>query len=162
MQAPRGETHTALDPEGRFIVPRPLRDDLGLGSTNLSLVASIEPSGCLALRPLADWQVLRDHLKKNARSKRARKAARLFSSMSQQVTHDRQGRVKVPEHVLQRVGIEKGDEERKKVSVVLDGEDVQVWSTMRWAEQMRSLSDGEYEEGIDEILDGAPLEGGQG
>jgi division/cell wall cluster transcriptional repressor MraZ len=146
----RGEYSTTLDNEGRFIVPLPLRDEFGEPRPDTRLVASLEPEGCISLRTADDWARIADDQFRYARSAIERRAASLFSNLSQTVAQDRQGRIRVADELLRRAGIDRRVDGQRHVVVVGQQRQVRVWSRARWDEQLRAL-DGEYASTIDEI-----------
>ena len=45
-----GEHPATLDPEGRLLLPMPLRNVLNPGREDRTLMANLEPEGCIAVR----------------------------------------------------------------------------------------------------------------
>ena len=146
-------THGAtLDAEGRIQLPAPLRDELDLRRTEFRFVATLEGDGSLCLRDRSDWDRWAKGLVERASGDREGRATLLtIAAHSAPVKCDRQGRVRVPDALLELVGLDRRDPAAREVVVVGGFEDIRIWSPGDWgrfADRARS----ELGAGLDRLL----------
>jgi len=134
--APRfsGEHVATLDPEGRILLPMPLRNAFNPGREDRTLMANLEPEGCIALREPERWTAYVDRLRARASDAAAsRRFLMYLAATSAGVKCDRQGRVRVPDGLLQKAGIERAKGARSEVVLSGNFDDIRIWSPERWA-----------------------------
>lgn len=133
-----GEHAATLDAEGRILLPAPLRNLLNPAREEQALMATLEPEGGISLRSVEDWDryvgTLRD---RGSDGKRRRRVVMWLAAHSARVKCDRQGRVRVPDGLLSKAGVERSEEEKREVVVVGGLEQVVLWEPERWAEFCR-------------------------
>ncbi len=119
-----GEYHHSMDEKGRMIIPAKFREALG---KEFILTRGIE--NCIYVYPKQAFEKIAEKLnnlpftKKNARS-----FARFFLSGAQEVELDKQGRILLPEPLLQYASL-------KKNSVIIGaGERLEIWDETKWIE----------------------------
>ena len=129
-----GEHRAQLDPEGRILLPMALRNVLNPAREDISLMATLEPEGCIGIRRVDQWDAyVQDLRSKAGQSLRHRRLTMILAATSTPVKIDRQGRLRIPDSLLSKGGIERGEADNK-VEVVVAGhfEDLRVWSAPRW------------------------------
>ncbi len=130
-----GEHRTQLDPEGRILLPLAVRNLLNPAQEEIGLMATLEPEGCLGVRRVDQWDAYVGGLRERAGSSlRHRRLSMILAATSSPVKIDRQGRLRVPDALLGRAGIERSSDKEAKTEVVVAGhfEDLRVWSAPRW------------------------------
>lgn len=119
-----GEYNHALDNKNRIIVPSKFREALG---EKFVLTKGLD--GCLYAYTLAEWGVLEEKLKKlPLTNKDARAFVRFFFSGANEVDCDKQGRVLIPQNLLQYANIQ-----REIVSIGVSTR-IEIWSKDKWDE----------------------------
>lgn len=114
-----------IDPKGRLPVPAPFRRALSEQGATTVVVTLLDQ--CLAVYPPAEWQRLEGQLRAlPAFSKQAKALTRWLTSRAADCEMDVQGRILLPPHLRQAVGLE-----RDAVVVgVLDR--FEVWAPDTW------------------------------
>jgi division/cell wall cluster transcriptional repressor MraZ len=152
-----GEHPATIDGEGRIQLPLALRDEWNLHKPDFALMASLEPDGSLCLRTREDWDHHSEDLRRSPRpSARARQSLLLFAAYSSSVRCDKSGRVRVPDALLELVGIDRKAEDRREVVLVGNFEDVRLWSKEGW-QAFRDAAREEFAAGIEELIEGRSL-----
>ena len=124
MPAFVGKFERTLDEKGRLVLPSKLREHLD-GRGILTLVEQ----GCLALWPPDAFDEVSGKLAELARGDRAQQVAyRKFLSECAEIRPDGQGRVTLPEDLVEQAGLG-GD-------VLVTGSDnrIEIWDAARWTE----------------------------
>ncbi|MFT7671057.1 MAG: MraZ protein [Planctomycetota bacterium] len=140
-----GEHRAVLDSEARILLPLGLRNTLNPLREEVSLMASLEPEGCVCVRRIDQWDAYVQGLRSLAgQSQRDRRVLMFVAATSAQIKIDRQGRLRIPDSLLTKAGIERGDDKSNKAEVVIAGnfEDLQIWAAGRWDEFCSSALDG--------------------
>ena len=123
-----GEYQHAIDNKNRMIIPAKFREELG---TKFVLTKGLD--GCLYAYTMEEWKVMEEKLKKlPLTSKDARAFVRFFFSGANEVEPDKQGRVLIPQNLLEYAGIEK-----EIVSIGVSTR-IEIWSKARWDEYNNS------------------------
>ena len=152
-----GEHPATIDGEGRIQLPLALRDEWNLHKPDFALMASLEPDGSLCLRTREDWDHHSEDLRRSPRpSARARQSLLLFAAYSSSVRCDKSGRVRVPDALLELVGIDRKAEDRREVVLVGNFEDVRLWSKEGW-QAFRDAAREDFAAGIEELIEGRSL-----
>ncbi len=126
----RGVTTLSLDSKGRLMVPARYRDEL-VGPGNSPVVVTADPSKCLLLFPLADWEPIEKKLNSlSSFNAQTRSLQRLLVGNAADMELDVSGRILLPAMLREFAGLDK--------SVVLVGQGVkfELWNESRWQEQM--------------------------
>ena len=147
-----GEHHATLDGEGRLQLPLNLRDEMNVRRADFSLMANLEPDGSICLRERGDWEAYVDRLRGAAGpSTRNRRTLLILAAHSAPVRCDKQGRVRIPDPLLERAGIDRHQKGRKDLVLVGNFSDLRVWNLARWrAFGEEALAD--FGAGIDALL----------
>lgn len=137
MTSPRtsflGEHPASLDPEGRILLPQGLRNVLNPERDDVTLMANLEPDGSVCVRETHAWQSWISALRAGSEGGSRRRRVLLFlAANSAPVKLDRQGRVRVPDPLLAKAGLDRNDESRRDVVVVGNFDDVRIWSPAGW------------------------------
>ena len=138
-----GQDSCLVDANGRVkLSPRFLADFREVGG---STVLRCLPEGALGVYPEAIWQQMRQG-EANAAAKAGTSAAyrrqlRLFGALSEQQTITNQGRLTIPVHLRERLGLGPGTE----VMVVGSELGVEVWEATRWQAELDLLSQHELQ-----------------
>lgn len=126
----RGVTTLSLDTKGRLAVPSKYRDVL-LAQGDGRVVVTADPSKCLLLYPLQEWEPIEKKL--NALSsfnQQARSLQRLLVGNAADLDLDATGRILLPAMLREFAGLE------KSVVLVGQGAKFELWNESRWQEQM--------------------------
>lgn len=132
-----GEHRTLLDPEGRLLLPLALRNTLNPGGDEVTLMATLEPEGCVGIRRVDQWDDYVGGLRALAgQSLRHRRLMLVLAATSSQVKLDRQGRLRIQDSLLAKAGVERSAERSAKTEVVIAGhfDDLRIWASTRWDE----------------------------
>jgi len=137
-----GEYQHTIDAKGRMIVPAKFREDLGF-----TFVVTRGLDGCLYGYPLEQWQLLRQKLSELPQSKKdARAFARFFNSAASEVEFDKQGRINIPNALIEHAFLDK--------DCVVNGlsNRIEIWDKNRW-EDLLVESEASVEEIAEELED---------
>ena len=137
-----GEYQHTIDAKGRMIVPAKFREDLGF-----TFVVTRGLDGCLYGYPLNQWQLLRQKLSELPQSKKdARAFARFFNSAASEVEFDKQGRINIPNALIEHAFSDK--------ECVVNGlsNRIEIWDKTRW-EDLLVQSEASVEEIAEELED---------
>ncbi|MFT7486207.1 MAG: MraZ protein [Candidatus Paceibacteria bacterium] len=130
-----GEHRTALDGEARILLPLGLRNLLNPLREEVSLMATLEPEGCICVRRVEQWDAYVQDLRQRAgQTLRARRVMMLVAATSVQIKIDKQGRLRIPDHLMSKAGIERMTDNDDKTEVVVAGhfDDLRLWAVGRW------------------------------
>lgn len=116
-----------LDDKQRLAVPKPLRDAFGEESPGKALYVAPGPEESLSLYSRAGFDALAKRFESQSRSKpEVRNYLRLFYSRAEQVAPDSQGRIRIPDRLMQVAALE-------HEIVVLGVQDhAEIWDKARW------------------------------
>ena len=128
-----GEHPASLDPEGRILLPQGLRNVLNPQRDDVNLMANLEPDGSVCVREDHAWQSWVAGLRAGSSEGSRRRRVLLFlAANSAPVKLDKQGRVRIPDPLLAKAGLDRTDETRREVVVVGNFDDVRIWSPAGW------------------------------
>jgi MraZ protein len=125
----RGSSTLNLDSKGRLAVPSRHRDFLQ-SYCGGRLIITADPSKCLLIYPLPDWEPIEKKLNSlSSFNPQTRSLQRLLVGNASDVELDSAGRILVPTSLRQFAGLEK--------SVVLAGQGnkFEVWDEEKWNQQ---------------------------
>ena len=125
----RGSATLNLDSKGRLAVPTRHRDFLQSYCSG-RLIVTADPSKCLLIYPLPDWEPIEKKLNSlSSFNPQTRSLQRLLVGNASDVELDSAGRILVPTSLRQFAGLEK--------SVVLAGQGnkFEVWDEEKWNQQ---------------------------
>lgn len=127
-----GEYEHTLDEKNRIIIPTKLREELGK-----TFVITRGTDGCLFIYPEKAWEEFVNQLKQLPGNKEGREMQRYFMAGAAGCEADKQGRVMIPQRLLDAAAIEK---EVVSVGVI---DKIEVWSKERWekAQSVDSVDD---------------------
>ncbi len=151
-----GQYQATLDGEGRLQLPLGLRDELNVRRSDFRLMANFEPDGSICLRERALWEAFVDGLRHGVGlSARNRRTLLFLAANSSPVRCDKMGRVRVPDPLLERAGIDRRQAGRKELIVVGNFGDLRIWHPDRWAAfGEEALAD--FSEGVDSLMGAHP------
>jgi MraZ protein len=125
----RGVTHLTLDNKGRLAIPAKHRAAL-TGETDGRVVLTADPSHCLLLYPIAEWEPIQARLMAlSSFNERVRSLQRLLVGHADDVELDGAGRILVPSALRQYAALD------KHVVLVGQGNKFELWDEARWTEQ---------------------------
>lgn len=128
-----GAYEHAVDEKGRTVMPARFRAKLGE-----TFVITRGLHGCLWVFSERAWPEVRDKLNpKSLFDDRAVKLQRYFLAAATECTPDRQGRIAIPEILMELAGIKCGD----NVLIMGLGDRVEIWSKVRWKNFNELLTD---------------------
>ncbi|OPA78457.1 cell division/cell wall cluster transcriptional repressor MraZ [Paenibacillus selenitireducens] len=137
-----GEYQHTIDEKGRMIIPSKFRDALG---SNFVVTRGLDQ--CLFVYPRTEWEVLEQKLKALPLMKSdARAFTRFFFSGATECELDKQGRVNIPNNLLQYSKLDKD-------CVVLGVSNrVEIWSKDIW-ENYFDQSEESFNEIAEKLVD---------
>ena len=125
----RGVAQLSMDGKGRLAIPTRYRDAL-LGRGDGRLVLTADPSRCLLLYPLIDWEpIYRRLMSLPSFDERVRGLQRLIGGYADDVEMDGQGRILVSPALREFASL------ARSVTLVGQGGKFELWDSARWAEQ---------------------------
>lgn len=117
-----GEFQHNIDTKGRLIMPAKFRSELGQ-----QFVITRGLDGCLFGYPMESWMTLQEKLKQLPLAKKdARKFTRFFYSAATEVEIDKQGRVNIPQNLIDFAKI------NKECRVIGVSDRIEIWSSDQW------------------------------
>ena len=126
----RGVSQCALDAKGRFAVPQRYRDTLAEGSGATRLVITADPTRCLLLYTLPEWEPIAKKLMTlSSFNATSRALQRLVVGHADDVEMDAAGRLLIPPALRQYAGLD------KTIVLVGQGNKFEIWDDTRWNEQ---------------------------
>lgn len=123
-----GQFSTSLDPEGRMLVAKGHRDILAPDGEEVELAATLEPSGCVALRHARDWERRLERIEALPESSDKQRLCSYLAGHSAAVRMDKQGRVRVPDWLLEKAELERATGQKRELVFVGVGTHVEVWA----------------------------------
>ncbi len=125
-----GEYEVKLDNKGRFMFPAHLRKQLSpTAQENFMLNKGFED--CLTLFPINEWEVLSARLSKlNLFVPKNRMFYRLFHQGAKNTSLDGAGRVLIPTHLMDRVGLQ------KDVMLIAYNDRIEIWDKTKYLEMI--------------------------
>ena len=128
-----GAYEHSIDEKGRTVIPARFRAQLGE-----TFVMTKGVHGCLWVFSEQDWpQVQHKLVPRSFLDERGIKLERYFLGAACECTPDRQGRVSIPQMLMDHAGIRTGD----SVWVVGLTDKVEIWNKSRWDEFNAGLTD---------------------
>ena len=125
----RGVSHLALDNKGRLAIPARHRDALATNGDG-RLVLTADPSRCLLLYPLPEWEPIQQRLMSlSSFNEKIRALQRLVVGHADDVELDAAGRILVPPALRQFATLD------KRVVLVGQGNKFELWDETQWLEQ---------------------------
>ena len=112
-----GEFNHTIDPKNRVIVPAKFREGLGE-----KFVVSAGLDGCLYLMKNEDWESFAESLNELPINKESRQLVRFFMRNAQECEPDKQGRIIIPQGLVDLAKLE------KDVVLTGAGKKVEIWS----------------------------------
>ena len=125
----------SIDHKGRISVPAKFRKAL-LPDADLTYVVTKGFDKCLSLFTLDQWMEFYSQLAQLPKTKRrSRNVVRWFMASAERVQVDSQGRIKIPQHLLEYAGL-------KKDAVVIGVSDrMEVWDRKEYEENVRTVEE---------------------
>lgn len=126
----RGVATLNLDSKGRLAVPSRHRDFL-LSYCAGRLIVTADPSKCLLIYPLSDWEPIEKKLNSlSSFNPQTRSLQRLLVGNASDVELDSAGRILVPPPLRQFANLE------KSVVLVGQGNKFELWDDASWNQQL--------------------------
>ena len=127
----RGVSQVSLDAKGRFAVPQRYREALSSGdaSQGARLIMTADPSRCLLLYTVADWEPIQERLMAlSSFNAQTRALQRLLVGHADDVEMDAAGRLLVPPALRTYAGLD------RHIVLVGQGKKFEIWDDARWNE----------------------------
>lgn len=144
-----------LDAKGRLIIPSDLRDAVSEEERKRGFVLTCGVDRCIFVFTQSDLEKVVAQVEEEFRSRyrdkpgelryKVRQFIRGFSSRARLRPLDSQGRVLVPDHLLEYAGIE------KEVAIVGSLDRIELWNPEKWQE-ISSESEREYDDVAQEFF----------
>lgn len=126
----RGVSAVSLDGKGRLVVPARYRDAL-LAVAGGRVVVTADPSRCLLLYPLPEWEPIEKRLTGlSGFNPQIRALQRLLVGHAHEIDMDAAGRILLPPMLRQFAGLE------KNVVLVGQGAKLEMWNEDRWQQEV--------------------------
>ena len=137
-----GEFKHSIDAKGRLIVPAKFRGDLGE-----RFIVTRGLDGCLFGYSMAEWEKVEEKLRQLPIAKRdARKFTRFFYSAATECTIDKQGRINLPQTLIDHAELE-------KVCYLIGVSDrFEIWSEDNWND-FTEEAEGTFEDIAEDMTD---------
>ena len=133
-----GEYQHNIDAKGRLIMPAKFRAELGE-----NFVVTRGMDGCLFIYPQSEWEKLEEKLNQLPLAKKdARLFVRFFYSAATEITLDKQGRMNLPQTLIQHAKLE------KSCQIIGVSNRIEIWNADLWTTFSQ-----EAEENFDEIAE---------
>lgn len=137
-----GEYKHTIDSKGRIIIPSKFREKLG---ENFIVTRGLD--GCLFGYPAKEWEEVEEKLQKLPMAKRdARKFTRFFYSAATECKIDKQGRVNLPQKLIDFADIE------KNCYLVGVSNRFEIWSEENW-DAFTEEAEGSFEDIAEDMID---------
>ena len=134
-----GEYQHTLDPKGRVNFPARLRESLGS-----TFIITKGLDNCLYVYSMEEWKVLEDKIRALPMSK-SRNLQRFFFAGAAEAEPDKQGRVLIPAHLREYVGL------TKDVTVIGASVRAEIWDSERYQSSCEELTSDSIAESMDEL-----------
>ena len=113
-----------IDDKCRLVLPTKYRDKIGKGS-----IITIGFEGCLTIYPESEYLKTQEDLRKMPMTNRnVRNYLRVFEGSASEAEFDKQGRIKIPAHLIRHAHLE------KECVIVGLNSVIEVWALDRWKE----------------------------
>ncbi len=116
-----GQYHHNLDDKGRLTIPSKIRYEL---KDNFIVTRGLD--GCLFIYPNSTWQNIMSKYENLPNTKDTRNFMRFFLSSASITNVDKQGRINIPEILLNYADI------TKECVIIGVGDRVEIWSLNHW------------------------------
>lgn len=137
-----GEYKHSIDSKGRLIVPAKFRENLGE-----TFIVTRGLDGCLFGFPASEWENIGEKLQKLPLAKKdARKFTRFFYSAATECKIDKQGRVNLPQTLIDFAKLEKA------CYLIGVSTRIEIWSKDNW-ESFAEEAEGSFEDIAEEMID---------
>jgi MraZ protein len=130
-----GEYRHSVDSKGRLFIPARFR-----GRENQRFFVNLGLDGCLSVFTEEGWAVQQSRINEmDVMKKAARDFKRIYFSHAAETICDKQGRINLPDNLLQKVGL------GREVVIVGVSDHFEIWNTERWDKYQQETSS-RYEE----------------
>ena len=128
----RGISQASIDTKGRLTLPNRFREALSLSSPSLVISIDIRDR-CLLIYPIHEWELVQKRLETLSNvSQRNRRLQRLLIGHAIDLEMDKSGRMLLP-NIHRKYALLKN-----KVTILGQGNKLEVWAEDEWQEQMNS------------------------
>lgn len=136
-----GEYQHTLDSKGRVIMPVKLREELG---ETFVVTKGLDKN--LLVFSMEQWEKFYEKLSTlPLANKNSRGFSRLFLAGAIECETDKQGRILITQPLKEYASLE------KDVTIIGNGDKVEIWSTHNWNEYMNSIDTDEIAESLCEL-----------
>ncbi|PID66960.1 MAG: division/cell wall cluster transcriptional repressor MraZ [Gammaproteobacteria bacterium] len=141
----RGATGLSIDSKGRMTVPSKHRAAL----TKLVIAPNPMPNECcLVVYPLDEWEAVEKNIVSQPNTKAIRRLKRIFIGEAVEYVVDAQGRVLITPELREYAGLD------KKITLVGQGNKLEIWSDAAWTALHDSVDDKDAQAQYVETLEG--------
>jgi len=147
MSAFKGSFSIVIDEKNRLSLPAKLRR-ASQAAVNDQFVITLGLEGCLFVFAADEWQKIEDKLRNLSFTQtNARLFIRMLLSQATDAELDRQGRITLPQSLLDQAKLKK----EKEALVVGNLNRIEIWSTIVWDNYLKNSSQ-TYEQVAESIL----------
>ncbi|CAI2682012.1 division/cell wall cluster transcriptional repressor MraZ [Apilactobacillus apinorum] len=137
-----GEYEHSIDSKGRLIIPSKIRSEIG---TTFIITRGLD--GCLFGYPMNEWRKVEEKINQLPVSKKsARSFSRFLFSAADESKIDSQGRVNIPDTLLNYAEID------KKCVIVGVSTRIEIWSKDKWDEFSKTAGE-EFDDIAEDLID---------
>jgi MraZ protein len=125
-----GRYRYILEGRGRLFIPARFRRGLGVEDDG-SFVGTRGYERCIILYPLGEWRKVEEKLKESLRGEvRLRRTVRWFCSNAEVLKLDNQGRINIPQHLLEYAEL------KKEVMIIGVLNKIELWNPELFRKEM--------------------------
>ena len=143
----RGQFLHSIDSKGRLSLPARFRDAVVVDERSILVVTPAPVDPCLHAYPLREWERLEDKISEYSNwDPKAVRFRRMYVSAAIECEVDKHGRLVVPQHLRERIGLE------KEVQLAGMGKIFEMWSKPRW-DEATAMSDEQREAFMKDVME---------
>ena len=132
-----GEYKTSFTGQGRVVLPKKFRSELGSGKT---VILSRGFEGCIWGFDTKAWEKEAEkQLEISSADQEARNLRRYLFSAAESVDLDDQGRFVIPKVLLEYAGLTREEKGNDGVIMIGAGDHFEVWDSLRWHKLIHKL-----------------------
>ena len=125
-----GQVNGKVDDKGRIILPAKFREGLDPDDKEV-FVAAKGLTGCVAIYTKGRWGLILERFDSAPWAQpEALRVSRVLASQAEDAPHDKQGRMRIPQPLLDQAGI------KREVTIIGANNRIEVWAQEKWQEYL--------------------------